>query len=80
MAKKEEKKDIRQCVMCVEAKDFHELNHKGEPFMCKCRFHKWSRFLYSTNDVCDHFHHLPQYTDQLREAGLLPGINNRKRR
>jgi len=73
MAHKKEDKpvDIRNCSMCIHATDYHELNHKGEPFLCKCRFFKWSRFLYSANDVCMRFESKPEYVKQLKELKLI---------
>lgn len=55
MAKKAVKKAeyIYTCRDCVHAYDFHELNYKGEYFMCKCHFHKYSKFL--NKSYCDNF-------------------------
>lgn len=41
------------CRDCKHAFDFHELNWKGEPFLCKCPFHKYSKFL--DKDYCTNF-------------------------
>lgn len=41
------------CRECAYATDFHEKNWKGEYFMCKCKFHKWSKFL--NHSCCEHF-------------------------
>lgn len=41
------------CRDCKHAFDFHELNWKGEPFLCKCPFHKDSKFL--DKDYCTNF-------------------------
>lgn len=41
------------CRECAYATDFHEKNWKGEYFMCKCQFHKWSKFL--NHSCCEHF-------------------------
>ena len=42
------------CRDCALAYDYHEMNVKGEFFMCRCPFHKFSRFL--NHDTCnDHF-------------------------
>lgn len=51
-----EETDITQnyhCRDCKHAFDFHELNWKGEPFLCKCPFHKYSKFL--DKDYCTNF-------------------------
>lgn len=42
------------CRNCAHATDFHELNHKGEPFLCKCPFEEWSQFL-DLEKVCEHY-------------------------
>lgn len=42
-----------RCRDCVYATDFHEKNMNGEYFMCKCKFHRWSRFL--NLSYCEHF-------------------------
>lgn len=52
MAKKVERTTHR-CRDCKYATDFHELNAKGEPFLCKCRFQKRSMFL--NLDYCVNF-------------------------
>lgn len=42
------------CRDCEHSFDYHEKNYMGEPFMCRCPFHKWSRFL--DKDFCpEHF-------------------------
>lgn len=41
------------CRDCIHAKYFHEKNHKGEFFLCKCKFFKSSRFL--NKDYCNEF-------------------------
>ena len=41
------------CRECSYATDFHEKNWEGEYFMCKCKFHKWSKFL--NHSCCEHF-------------------------
>lgn len=56
MAKKktqhsEEKRHF--CEDCAHAFDPHELDWKREPFLCKCPFFQWSRFLHK--DTCDKF-------------------------
>ena len=53
MAKKVKVKPIFFCKHCVHATDFHEKNLNGEYFMCKCKYHKWSRFL--NHDYCEYF-------------------------
>lgn len=52
------KKAIKQkpdytCNDCKHAYDFHDKNWKGEYFMCKCPYFKWSRFL--NISYCDKF-------------------------
>lgn len=34
------------CYECENSYDWHEKDYKGEFFLCRCPFHKWSRFLY----------------------------------
>lgn len=55
MAKKKQATiEVRHyCRECAHATDFHEKDWKGEYFMCKCKFHKWSKFL--NRDYCEHF-------------------------
>lgn len=55
MVKKTAKKEtIRHyCRECKYSFDYHELDYKGEPFMCKCQFEKYSKFL--NHDCCDKF-------------------------
>lgn len=45
-----EKEDIL-CMDCVHSYSPHELDYKHEPFLCKCPFYKWSRFL--NRDTCE---------------------------
>lgn len=45
--------DEYHCRDCVYATDFHEKNMNGGYFMCKCKFHRWSRFL--NLSYCEHF-------------------------
>lgn len=51
MAKKEQPK--HRCRDCKFATDFHELNPKGEPFLCRCKFQSRSMFL--NFDYCSNF-------------------------
>jgi hypothetical protein len=54
MAKKIQQKGTQYyCRDCKHAFDFHELDYKGEPFLCKCPFHKFSKFL--NKDYCTNF-------------------------
>ena len=55
MAKKAKVKIEYTCKDCSHATDFHCKNWKGENFLCKCRFHEWSKFLNSS--YCEHFQH-----------------------
>ena len=55
MAKKAKAKIEYTCKDCSHATDFHCKNWKGENFLCKCRFHEWSKFLNSS--YCEHFQH-----------------------
>ena len=41
------------CRECRHSTDYHEKNHKGEFFMCKCKYHPFSKFL--NYDYCEHF-------------------------
>lgn len=41
------------CRECAYATDFHEKNWNGEYFMCKCKFHKLSKFL--NHSCCEYF-------------------------
>ena len=41
------------CRECRHSTDYHEKNHKGEFFMCKCKFHSFSKSL--NYDYCEHF-------------------------
>lgn len=53
MRKKKSDKDeeLILCRDCVHSYDYHELDYKHEPFLCKCPFFKWSRFL--KKDTCE---------------------------
>lgn len=50
--KKKDKKEVIHCCDCENSYDYHELNYKGEPFLCRCPFFEWSRFLHI--DTCIH--------------------------
>lgn len=54
MERKKQQGSVRHyCRECAHATDFHEKNLNGDFFMCKCEFHKWSKFL--NHDCCEHF-------------------------
>lgn len=55
MSKKTVKKEeIRHyCRECKHSYDYHELDYKGEPFLCKCPFFQYSKFL--NRDCCSKF-------------------------
>lgn len=53
MAKKTNLQEKNRCRDCVHARDFHEYNHKGEHFLCKCDFQARSMFL--NIEGCDKF-------------------------
>lgn len=53
MAKKIKQESKYHCMDCKHSYDYHEKNINGEFFMCKCPFHKWSKFLH--RDVCEKF-------------------------
>lgn len=79
-SRKEKVEDIRTCEMCLESHDYHEMGADKRPFLCKCKYHRWSRFLRSTSDVCIHFNPKPEYIPMLREKKLYaPDYTNRKR-
>lgn len=46
-----EKNEVILCRDCKHSYDPHELDYKKEPFLCKCPFFKWSRFL--NHDTCE---------------------------
>lgn len=71
MAKKSDIVDVRTCSMCIHSTDYHERNNLGEPFLCKCQFFKWDRFLYKTTDVCFRFESRPEYVRMLTEKKLI---------
>lgn len=52
MAKKKELPTLF-CRDCKHSYDYHEKNYKGEFFLCKCPFFKYSRFL--NKDYCNEF-------------------------
>lgn len=53
MAKKAKSHTDVFCRDCKHAYGFHEKNHKGEFFLCKCPFFHYSRFL--NKDYCENF-------------------------
>lgn len=53
MAKKPKERQNLFCRDCQYAHCFHEKDHRGEFFLCKCQFFKSSRFL--NRDYCDKF-------------------------
>lgn len=54
MAKKNQKPQSNyHCRDCRHSTDYHERNVNGEFFMCKCKFHPFSKFL--NRDYCEHF-------------------------
>ena len=53
MRRKKEDKTQHFCRECAHATDFHSLNLKGEPILCKCPYSKWSKLL--NWDCCKHF-------------------------
>lgn len=77
-SKKDQPQDIRTCSMCQESYDPHELNHLGQPFLCRCRHHQWSRFLYKTDDVCIHFIPKREFIPELTRLKLYPNPPKRK--
>ena len=52
MAKKKEK-PTKYCRDCRHATDYHCNNYQGVPFLCKCKYHQWSKFL--NYSYCEHF-------------------------
>ena len=52
------------CRECAHANDFHSMSLKGEPILCKCTFHEWSRLL--NWDCCEHFK--PRKYDKAKTA------------
>lgn len=53
MAKKVKEQKTLFCRDCKYSYGYHEKNYKGEFFLCKCPFFKFSRFL--NRDYCDEF-------------------------
>lgn len=53
MAKKAQQISQYHCRDCKHSYDWHDKNLQGEFFMCRCPFHKWSKFL--NRDVCNKF-------------------------
>ncbi len=54
MAKKQLKEKPKyHCRDCKHSYDPHEIGANGKPFMCRCRFSKFSKFL--DRDHCDKF-------------------------
>lgn len=41
------------CRDCKHSYDWHEKDYKGEFFLCRCPFFKYSKFL--NKDHCEHF-------------------------
>lgn len=48
-------KPQHSCQDCKHATDFHSKALDGHWILCKCSFHKYSKFL--TRDHCEHFSH-----------------------
>ena len=38
-------KQPQPCGWCENSSEPHELSCKGVPFLCKCKFEKWSQFI-----------------------------------
>ncbi len=54
MAKRVQQKETKyHCRDCKHSYDYHENNWKGEPFLCRCPFCKFSKFL--DKDYCNNF-------------------------
>lgn len=45
------------CEDCRNAHSFHEIGADGRPFLCKCPYFKFSKFLH--RDYCDNFQRRP---------------------
>lgn len=45
MAKKQINKNVHKHRDCAFARDFHDLNYKGEPILCKCDYFPYSMLL-----------------------------------
>lgn len=44
-----------RCRDCKHSYECHEIGADGKPFLCRCPFHKWSKFL--NRDYCKEFKH-----------------------
>ena len=54
MAKKVKPSETKyHCRDCKHSYDWHEKDYKGEFFLCRCPFFKYSKFL--NKDHCEHF-------------------------
>ena len=54
MAKKVKLSETKyHCRDCKHSYDWHEKDYKGEFFLCRCPFFKYSKFL--NKDYCEHF-------------------------
>lgn len=53
MVKKKSLPSNAHCRQCKHHYGDHERNNKGEFFLTKCPFFKWSRFL--DRDTCENF-------------------------
>lgn len=45
--------NIYHCIDCAHSFDYHEKGADGKPFLCRCQFHQFSKFL--KTDYCNHF-------------------------
>lgn len=53
MVRKKKERPTHFCRDCMYATDFHEKDYKGDFFLCKCKFFKYSKFL--NRDYCENF-------------------------
>lgn len=53
MAKKKEVRPKYTCRDCAHSFNYHEKDIYGNFFMCKCKFHEWSKFL--NHSYCENF-------------------------
>lgn len=54
VTRKQQKQQVQyHCEDCIHEYDRHEMGYDGKPFLCRCPFHKYSRFLKS--DYCSNF-------------------------
>lgn len=53
MAKKLTSAKGYHCRDCSHAYDYHEVDYKGDFFLCKCPFFQFSKFL--NRDYCERF-------------------------